>query len=599
MTHGVFFGGSSESDDDEGDGWDIGLVPSPRRRHLNEALQTDDKDEALKKAMTTGNLSAVEELLNSGVSVESTFKFGWTPLMYAASVANVELMHILLDRGANASFDKDQYTVLMAACAARASEEQILKSVDLLLSRNANPNATCSKPSQVLHGALDSRKINRMWGNLLKIAQLDQEKKMTPLMYAAREGHPQVVALLAGHGSQINAQDESGYTALTWAARYGHKKVVFKLLELGADKSIQTKDGQTPGEIAKNNKHLELFSLLSLMATPFQGRFQNLIKEEAIQNLLKAVPDGHKISSYAALGDLEVFLHGLGLEHITELLKEREITLRQLLTMGKEDFIEIGIKDQRDQQKILDAAKELQVEEVNLGELSGVINVEFRIDLSKKRPLPFLSGARMYYLAYLLVLPRKLHLDRHEILTSAHKKDPDSVCCLERQLSSSPGKSIGFGMELFLRNLLCNVISFYCYSADEFLSFLVKLNKQCIHLTTAIQSAVNQFPTDAHKLVLEWSPPQSLARICEDLISSAEDLNGQASKLKKLVQELQDVQRDNPCRIQPLVEKRRWKKTFFKMAAVTLVGSGCFFFVSRLTLRIVRAQPESYLHLFL
>lgn len=46
--------------------------------------------------------------------------------------------------------------------------------------------------------------------------------------------------------------------ALTWAACQGHKKVVFKLLELGADKSIQTKDGQTPGEIAKKNRHLEV-----------------------------------------------------------------------------------------------------------------------------------------------------------------------------------------------------------------------------------------------------------------------------------------------------------------------------------------------------
>uniref|UniRef100_A0A8D2Q639 Ankyrin repeat, SAM and basic leucine zipper domain containing 1 n=1 Tax=Varanus komodoensis TaxID=61221 RepID=A0A8D2Q639_VARKO len=346
-------GESSESDDD---GWDIGFVSkaSPAKR----ALHLDDKEVALKKALTTGNLSLVEELLNSGVSVESTFKFGWTPLMYAASIANVELMRVLLNRGADASFEKDQFTVLMAACTARASEEQMLKSVELLLSRNANPNAAC-------------------------------RKKMTPLMYAAREGHPQIIALLAAHGSQINIQDENGYTALTWAARQGHKKVVFKLLELGADKSIQTKDGLTPGEIAKNNKHSELFSLLSLTAHPFPGKFQNLTKEKAIHRLLKAVPDAvknNKNSSYAAFGDLEVLLHGLGLEHITEILK-------------------IGIMDASDQQKILDAAKELQIEEVKLEELPGIINLEI--------------------------------------------------------------------------------------SGDEFLSFLMKLNKQCIHLTTAVQSVVN------------------------------------------------------------------------------------------------------------
>lgn len=35
---------------------------------------------------------------------------------------------------------------------------------------------------------------------------------MTPIMYAARDGHPQVVALLVAHGAEVNIQDENGYT---------------------------------------------------------------------------------------------------------------------------------------------------------------------------------------------------------------------------------------------------------------------------------------------------------------------------------------------------------------------------------------------------
>lgn len=35
---------------------------------------------------------------------------------------------------------------------------------------------------------------------------------MTPIMYAARDGHTQVVALLVAHGAEVNAQDENGYT---------------------------------------------------------------------------------------------------------------------------------------------------------------------------------------------------------------------------------------------------------------------------------------------------------------------------------------------------------------------------------------------------
>ncbi|XP_028603609.1 ankyrin repeat, SAM and basic leucine zipper domain-containing protein 1 isoform X3 [Podarcis muralis] len=415
---------SSESDDD---GWVVGSVEAARQKHqLDDILQSNDKDEALKKALLAGNLPAIEELLNSGVSVDSTFKFGWTPLMYAASVSNVELMQILLNRGSNASFDKDQYTVLMAACTAHTSEEQILKCVELLLSRNANPNAAC-------------------------------RKKMTPLMYAAREGHPQVVTLLAAHGSEINAQDERGYT---------------------------------------------LFSLLSLSKHPFQERFNNLTKEEAIHKLLKAIPNtfkNQKTSSYSAFGDLEVFLQGLELEHLTEVLKEGEIGLRELWTMEKKDFTQLGITNTRDQQKILGAAKEVQIEKVKLEELSSVVNLEF--------------------------------------------------------------------------------------SGDEFLCFLVKLNKQCMHLTAAVQSAVNQFPTDAHKLVLEWSPPQKLANVCGKLVSSAEDLTGEATKLKSLMEKLHDGQKDDHCRIQPCVEKRWWKKPFVQIVAVTLVGSGCAIFIMKLTLR--------------
>lgn len=38
---------------------------------------------------------------------------------------------------------------------------------------------------------------------------------MTPIMYAARDGHPQVVALLVAHGAEVNTQDENGYTVRT------------------------------------------------------------------------------------------------------------------------------------------------------------------------------------------------------------------------------------------------------------------------------------------------------------------------------------------------------------------------------------------------
>ncbi|ELK13925.1 Ankyrin repeat, SAM and basic leucine zipper domain-containing protein 1 [Pteropus alecto] len=299
---GLAVAGGGESSESEDDGWEIGYLDRAAQK-LKGPLPTEDKNETFKKALTTGDISLVEELLNSGISVDSSFRYGWTPLMYAASVSNVELVRVLLDRGANASFDKDKQTILITACSARGSEEQILKCVELLLSRNADPNVGC-------------------------------RRLMTPIMYAARDGHPQVVAVLVAHGAEVNTQDENGYTALTWAARQGHKNVVLKLLELGANKMLQTKDGKTPSEIAKRNKHLE----------------------------------------------------------------ERDITLRHLLTMRKDEFTKNGITN-RDQQKILAALKELEVEEIKFGELPEVAKLEISFLPLTKPDFFSASGAVLFLLS--------------------------------------------------------------------------------------------------------------------------------------------------------------------------------------------------------
>ncbi|XP_017673296.1 PREDICTED: ankyrin repeat, SAM and basic leucine zipper domain-containing protein 1 isoform X4 [Lepidothrix coronata] len=343
----VVAGGDEDSDSDSDDGgWDIGIVRQEPQQ-LDQMLQAD-KNEALKKALFRGDVSLIEELLNSGISIETSFQFGWTPLMCAASVANFAVVRLLLDRGANACFEIDKYTVLMAACTAQASEENILKTVELLLSRNADPNLTC-------------------------------RKKMTALMYAARKGYARVVALLVACGSHINAQDENGYSALIWAAQHGHRSVILKLLELGADKNLQTKDEKTAAELAKINKHTEIFSLLSLAANHLQGRYHKTVEQEAICKFLTAIPD-HRVGSYSLFDDMEVFLHGLGLEHIRGLLKEQDITLRELLIMQKDDLIQIGITNPGDQEKLLGAINELQVDEKRIEDFSEILKLELSED---------------------------------------------------------------------------------------------------------------------------------------------------------------------------------------------------------------------------
>ncbi|XP_040547461.1 ankyrin repeat, SAM and basic leucine zipper domain-containing protein 1 isoform X7 [Gallus gallus] len=267
----VTAGGDEDYESDDEDCWDIG-VACRGPQQLDQVSPADKKD-AFQKALTSGDVSLIEELLNSGIDIEANIQFGWTPLMHAASVADYAVVRLLLDRGANACFEIDKYTVLMAACAAHASEKKILKTVELLLSRNVDPNLTC-------------------------------RKQMTPLMYAARKGYSHVVSLLVAHGSHVNAQDENGYSALIWAAHHGHKNVVLMLLELGADKNLQTKDKKTAAEIAKINEHSEIYSLLSLAVNHLQGKYCGTTKQETVYKFLTAASD-HSVSGDECLKFLQ------------------------------------------------------------------------------------------------------------------------------------------------------------------------------------------------------------------------------------------------------------------------------------------------------
>ncbi len=61
----------------------------------------------------------------------------------------------------------------------------------------------------------------------------------TALMYAALNGHSEVVNILLENGTAItNYQNYRGETALIFATKNGHRKVVELLLECGAETDI-------------------------------------------------------------------------------------------------------------------------------------------------------------------------------------------------------------------------------------------------------------------------------------------------------------------------------------------------------------------------
>ncbi|XP_077104991.1 ankyrin repeat, SAM and basic leucine zipper domain-containing protein 1 [Siphateles boraxobius] len=393
---------AGDESDGSSDEWDIGYSDKNKKTcaqfsaevHLNG----EDKVSTLKRAITAGNVDLVRELLDGGLDVETRLGFGWTPLMCAVHVAHYELTELLLDHGASSNFSRDHYTVLMAACTATsASEEKISRCVALLLSRNADPNV-CNRSS------------------------------LTCLMLAARDGYCQLINLLVSHGAELNFQNENGHTALITAVQYGHEGVVLKLLQLGADKSIKTKTGKTASDMAKVFNYPAISRILdSPELSTANANVQS--KAEALFKFLKRNPDSSSACKESSkLSDIELLLHGLSLDYLSDIMVDHDVTWSDLLIMEKEDLEKIGVTDPEDQKKILSAMEQMHLDKVDLDTLTPLNN----IDSGSEDFLNFLISLKQQccYLTETLqdVISRFPRSPSEVVLTCDPKKEAQALC---------------------------------------------------------------------------------------------------------------------------------------------------------------------------
>ncbi|KAL3312889.1 hypothetical protein Ciccas_008513 [Cichlidogyrus casuarinus] len=78
--------------------------------------------------------------------------------------------------------------------------------------------------------------VDRLGGNLVA----------TPLQWAIRENHLDMVSLLVSHGADPTVQEKSGFNSLHVAIQCGFLNITLYLLSLGININCQTADGLTP-----------------------------------------------------------------------------------------------------------------------------------------------------------------------------------------------------------------------------------------------------------------------------------------------------------------------------------------------------------------
>ncbi|MBC8141559.1 MAG: ankyrin repeat domain-containing protein [Armatimonadetes bacterium] len=191
----------------------------------------------LYEAASMADVSLVRVLLDKGADIEKKWTLG-TPLHGAASTGSVEITRLLLARGAVADAeDGFQGTPLVSA----ASEGHV-DVMRLLLKAGADPNLRKSEyAGNPLYYAVKNGETEAV--ELLLKAGADP-KLQNPLP-AVWFGDVEMMARLVRAGADVNARDRRGRTVLMEAVTVGNKLTVAWLLAHKADVNLQDKQGIT------------------------------------------------------------------------------------------------------------------------------------------------------------------------------------------------------------------------------------------------------------------------------------------------------------------------------------------------------------------
>lgn len=197
-----------------------------------------------------GSAAVVRMLLAKGADAKVRDPFGGTPLMLAAEVGDVEVMRLLVERGADVNahatpafgiprFGRTPIDQLAKAPAPGLTPLMFAawggntEAVRFLLEKGADVRVRTLFGTDALTYAVQYRDPEIARVLLARGATADGRSRLkaTPLIFAAAsdEVSPATIDLLLKHGADPAAVDAEGSTALTWASKRGATPVSKRL----------------------------------------------------------------------------------------------------------------------------------------------------------------------------------------------------------------------------------------------------------------------------------------------------------------------------------------------------------------------------------
>jgi len=216
-------------------------------------------------AAERGSAAIVKALLRGGAAVDARTSTGATALMLAAGSGDAATIAALLDKGADVNAketDRLQTPLIFAAANGR------VEAVTLLIARGADKNAATKLTdlgALSRHGEnpdgrnLAGKSAERVRAGSSKVLMPGVERQhlfneqvawqggMTPLLYAVRQGHTDVVRALVDAGVDVNQRKGGDQaSALLVATVNGQFDLGALLLERGANPNLIAENGVGP-----------------------------------------------------------------------------------------------------------------------------------------------------------------------------------------------------------------------------------------------------------------------------------------------------------------------------------------------------------------
>lgn len=210
---------------------------TPTLHKIAPTLILDHGKSVLIWSSERGYARQVASLVDRGSDIEAKDPNHKTPLIKATENGHLEVVRVLLQKGANTAAKAGRYiddgTALHVA--ARAGHVEIIK---LLLEFGADIEAKASRGARPLHWAVEDEKVDVVKLLLERNADINARRdydQETPLKLTPENEGDDIFELLVENGADINIKGRLKETVLLQAVAKGRAGMVKKLLEKGAD----------------------------------------------------------------------------------------------------------------------------------------------------------------------------------------------------------------------------------------------------------------------------------------------------------------------------------------------------------------------------